>query len=359
MTDTAEDTRSETEAHPGMMPFRVARKQRETGEITSFYLEPVQPGDWRPFRAGQHLAIALDCPGRPLATYTISSGPEQRGFYRITVKREAEGLGGSRHLHEQIEEGATLMVSPPRGRFLVEEGRGPVLLLTGGVGITPAVSMLHELAANPSRPVAFIHSAQSGEHHVLDAEVRALAARAPHVSVHIAYAAASDEEVAAGSCDVAGMLDRAALRRLLPLDAWEVYLCGPPGFMTAMRHALTDLGIPKSSIRQEIFSRQPAIHAKDAIAPKEEAPASSGPMVAFRSGAPALAWDDAAGSLLDFVEEAGFAPDFSCRAGICGTCACRLLEGEVSYDELPLEEPEPGFVLLCCSRPKGHVTLDL
>lgn len=346
------------------MMLEVIERVQESRNVISLRLKVVD-GAFQPFVAGQHLPLRLDLPDRKIATYTISSDPADRQSYRISVKLEPGGKGGSRYLHEEAKVGTRIPAERPRGRFVLAEDERPVLLLTGGIGITPALSMLSVLARQPERPVYFVHACMSADEHSFAAEVAETAAHAPHVRVHTVYAEGGAADVAAGRCQGCGLLSREALRDLLPLDAYHVYLCGPDGFMSAMRSALVGLGVPDEEIHQETFGSPAGAGTKTVAGPSSgpvnrgpETPAS-GTVVHFAKSGIDAVWDGSSESLLDLAEAHGLTPEFECRAGICGTCACRKLGGEVDYTEDLIDSPEEGTILLCCSSPKGDVTLDL
>lgn len=355
--------------------YRIAERIAESDVITSYYLVPTDADALPPFRAGQYLTLRIaDGGGTVLRTYTVSSDPADRRAYRISVKREPPPPDrphlppgrGSGWLFEHGHVGTVLDIAPPRGEFVLDEASPrPVLLISGGVGLTPMVSMLHALAPS-GRDVHFIHACEHGGTHALRAEVLQLAARHPAVSAHFVYRTprAGDRQDALFHSE--GLLTRERLRSLLPLDDYDAYLCGPPGFMRAVYGALRSLGLQKDRINYEFFGPSSLLDAEEVPAVPEAAasqpePAASqtGTRVSFvRSNASGI-WDAAAGSLLEFAESLGLQPDFSCRAGICGTCECRLLEGEVAYFDEPLDPPEAGKVLLCIARPRGGVRLDL
>lgn len=348
-------TEDDSSAHGAEMVLEVAARVRESRDVVSFHLRPVAGSTWRPFRAGQHLPLRLGLPGRAVATYTISSSPRDTSGYRISVKLEPGGKGGSRFLHDEARLGARLRAAAPRGGFVLDADAPAVLLITGGIGITPALSMLHALSDQPARPVYFLHACNTADEHSFADEVRGLIASRPWIRGFTAYAQATPEDLASGRCDHAGFLDRETLRRLLPLDDYRVRLCGPDGFMTAMRAALTSLGVADAHIAQEVFGATPAPAPQSPAA----APAEGAARVRFARSGREAAWAEGFESLLDFSEAAGLQPEFSCRAGVCGTCACRLLEGEVTWVAEPLDSPPGGEVLLCCVQPKGDVVLDL
>lgn len=358
----------------GFRELKVVAKVRESAVITSFHLEPVEPGGWREFEPGQFLVFRMPVPeGKEfvLRNYSVSCSPERRDGYRITVKREAAPVAGvpngisSCYLHDQIAVGDVLVAEGPRGDFVLDSAsQRPVVLLSGGVGLTPLVSMLHALATTDRRTF-FIHACDNGEVHALRDEVEALAASRPGMTVHFCYRFPTDADKAGGRHHSEGVITRDLLQRLLPLDDYDFYLCGPSPFMQAVHGLLRGLGVPKQRIAYEFFGPatllEPAAE-KSVPPPKQALPtdaAEGATIVEFRKSGVTAAWDASAESLLAFAEDQGLAPEFSCRAGICGTCKSHLVAGEVAYFEEPLDELASGEVLLCCSRPKGSVVLDL
>ncbi|RXT56007.1 oxidoreductase [Bosea sp. Tri-44] len=363
----------------GFRELKVLAKRRESSTITSFELAPVEREGWRPFRPGQVLVLrcASSTERRFVPrTYSVSSPSAEAGRYRITVKREAapsaglpDGIG-SCFLHDAVEVGDILLVDGPRGEFVLrDESSRPVVLLSGGVGLTPLVSMLHALAADAGRRVFFIHACDNGEVHALRDEVDAIAADHAHVSVHYCYRFPTDADRRAGRFHSEGLVTREALQSLLPLDDYDVYLCGPPPFMDAVHGLIRSLGITPERIASEVFG--PASLAGDGRASNEGSNpesvssliarplAGTEPLVEFRRSGRIVPWDAAAQSLLVFAEENGLDPEFSCRAGICGSCTTAVIEGEADYFEEPLDPPGDGHVLICCARPNGNLVLDL
>ncbi|RFB83474.1 oxidoreductase [Rhizobium leguminosarum bv. trifolii] len=355
-------------------PFIVVRKVRESSTICSFHLAPKRPEDWRPFEAGQFLTIQVPVAagGSVVRNYTVSSAPAEVGLYRITVKKELAPSDGiedglsSCWLHDIVEEGAILHIDRPRGAFKLDRSSvRPVILLSGGVGITPTVSMLKVLAADSDRPVWFIHACDSGEVHALADEVEALCFQRPGISVHYCYRFPTAEDIEKTRHHSVGFVSRQTLQSLLPLDDYEVYMCGPPPFMQAMYSLLTGLGIEKSRIAYEFFGPASLLVPANA-SPRQPAASdnSRGPgegrvSVTLQKTGDLYAWDNKAESLLTFLEDQGLEPSFSCRAGICGSCLQTLVSGDVEYVEEPLNDPPPGRVLLCCAKPASSIILDL
>lgn len=332
-------------------PYRVTRIVQESDTARSFHLEPADGGGVAAFRPGQFLPVALDTGGpRPLRrTYTLSDAPDGRG-YRITVKRETGGAA-SGLLHDRVREGDVIHAGRPAGGFALDaDSRRPVLLLSAGIGVTPMIAMLNHLLGGPEgrrraphRRVWFVHVARhGGEHPFRDHVARMAAAHPEHLTAHVRYSAPRPGD---GGHDAAGRLDREALRALLPLDDYDVYLCGPAGFMTDMRAALDSLGVRPERIRAEAFG--PA-------APAPAAADAAGVMAAevrFAVSGVTAAWTPDAGSLLDLAEAHGVDAASGCRSGACGSCAARLAEGGVRYLRTPTAAVAPGFALLCQAVP--------
>ncbi|CAN7668207.1 2Fe-2S iron-sulfur cluster-binding protein [Pararhizobium sp. LjRoot238] len=363
---------------PRFRPFTVLRKVRESTTITSFYLEPIDPAAWRPFEAGQFLTIQMPHPkgGEPMIrNYTVSSAPSDEGVYRITVKRETgltpdmpNGIA-SCWLHDSVEEGTIVHIDGPRGAFKLNKvSHKPVILLSGGVGLTPTVSMLKVLVRESDRPVWFIHACDQGSTHALHEEVQALAQERSGVYVHYCYRFPTADDKKAGLHHSTGFVTRETLQSLLPLDDYETYMCGPPPFMQAMYDLLLSLGVEKSKIAYEFFGpaslltpSKPKVDTTPgaSIAPPSAETRSGGIEITLGKSNAKFAWDPTSESILSFLESNGIEPEFSCRAGVCGSCVQALVSGNVEYVEEPLDDVPAGRVLLCCSKPVNSVVLDL
>ncbi|MFK8333281.1 FAD-binding oxidoreductase [Pseudomonas sp. BJa5] len=361
-------------ASKGFARFQVTGKVRESASITSLVLEPAAHTGHVEFRPGQFIVVRIPQAegAQVLRAYSLSSDPDDHARLRISVKHELPpahlpdlpaGLGSS-FLHERVEVGGQLEVAGPSGTFVLDESsERPVLLFSGGVGLTPMVSMLHRLATRSTRPVYFIHACENGAVHALRDEVLALAARRAGIHVHFCYRTPTRDDLDNGHHHSSGLVNRQTLQALLPLDDYDAYLCGPRPFMQANWRLLRSLGIDKERIRYEFFGPATLLDEDKDEAPA--APALPAPQadaaltVCFEPGGQTLAWDDACPSLLDCAERAGLTPPFSCRAGLCNACLSPLLSGTVEYREPPLMMPEPGQVLLCCARPTSAVVVAL
>ncbi|MDW5442304.1 NO-inducible flavohemoprotein [Polaromonas sp. SM01] len=239
----------------GARAFRVARKVAESSEITSFYLAPQDGGALVNFQPGQYLGLRLVVKGEEIRrNYSLSAAPNGRDL-RISVKREAGGLA-SNHLHDSVHEGDLLDVFPPAGEFVLAEGSKPVVLISGGVGITPTLAML-DVALQGQRPVHFIHFARNRKVHAFR---EALVTRqAKHAQLQHFYV--YDEH--SGEADVphaTGRVSSAQLAEWLPPSRdVDAYFLGPKPFMRLVKKQLRELGVPEAQTRYEFFGPASAL----------------------------------------------------------------------------------------------------
>ena len=245
--------RDAIEAQPGgwtnWRRFRVADKRSEAEDIVSFVLRPLDGRSVIAHRPGQYLTLRFDEAGLAgvKRNYSVSSAPNA-DFYRITVKREPNGEA-SGFLHDQVEVGAVIEATPPAGDFyLSDTPQRPLLLLSGGVGLTPIVSMLEVLAEqHHDVPVFYVHGTSSPAHHAHDAQVRKAAARHGNVLVETFYESGADQNANPGRIT----LDW--LQGNTPLAEADVYLCGPRPFLRHFVGSLRGAGIPADRIHYEFF----------------------------------------------------------------------------------------------------------
>lgn len=352
--------------------FVVERKVQESREITSFYLKPQDGGPLPEFLPGQFLTIRLQIPGQPrpvIRTYSLSDYAEQSTHYRLSIKREGPPKGeevppgvASNFMHDQIQEGSVIEAKPPAGRFVLDVlSPRPAVLISNGVGITPMMAMAKAVSQrNPNRPLWFLHGARDGSYHAFRDEVGAIAVQTPNLTVHYCYSRPRPEDT--GSYHNMGYVDANLIQALLPTAATEAdyFLCGSPPFMDSLRSGLMALGVPAAQIRFESFAKPMPKAPGMVVPPPQNADAATTTEVVFAKSGKTATWAPDDGTLLEFAEAQGIDPPFSCRAGICLTCMCRLESGAVTYDEPPTGTPDEGSVLICVSKPKtAQVVLDL
>ncbi|URW82632.1 2Fe-2S iron-sulfur cluster-binding protein [Alcaligenes nematophilus] len=400
MNTTASPVPTEAAANRRFRDYRVLEKLRESDVITSFVLEPVD-GVVPPYQPGQYLVFRLEIDGQTvLRNYSVSGDPDCTDRLRISVKHEKAPAGlnvadgvASTWLHQHVQPGDVLNAAGPMGEFVLDESsQRPVVLLSGGVGQTPLLAMLHRLLKRSQRKVYVIHACDNSAVHAFADEMRELVAQREGVQLYFCYRNPTEHDEQAGLHHVTGLITREQLQRWLPLDDYEFYLCGPSAFMQSNYGVLRSLGVARERIHYEFFGPATVLEntlADDVAASAvqdqvQPAPSSrvdanvlelDSPVEAVRGAATAAEdaaqtvtflpdgrqaqWHEDCPSLLDLAEETGLSPDFNCRAGLCNTCMCTLVSGEVDYFEEPLDPVPEGKVLLCCSRPRGPVAVEL
>ena len=358
-------------AWQGFRPFIVSRKVPESHSITSFYLKPEDGEPLPPFMPGQFLTFKLDIPDLPrpvIRTYTLSDCPCHTEYYRISVKREPPPenpkiISGSNYFHDQVESGTRLLVAASRGDFFLDpKDNTPVVLLNGGVGMTPMISMLNAIVDSGSkRPVWFVHGTRNGLHHAMGGHMRKIAAEHDNITVHVRYSRPRPEDLQGRDYDSTGHVTVELLKELLPDNDMDFYLCGPPPFMHSLIKGLWEWGVPERRIRFEVFGPDALMlgGARPERRQKKKAAKEESYEIVFSESQITAQWDPESENLLNFAEEQGVFPDFSCRAGICQTCGYELQEGQVDYNFEPLAPPYPGQILLCCTRPKSNLVIDV
>ncbi len=248
----------------GFKPFVVARREAESENIVSLYLARQDGEALQPHQPGQYITVRVTPPGgQPvMRNYSLSCAPGE-SHYRISVKRELATADEAPHgvcsgyIHEHIQEGDVLEVAPPCGEFTLADAAGdgvPLVLVAGGVGITPLLSMLHgALARQQGREVIFIQCAQNGAVRPFAAELQKLADSHDNLHCHVRYSEPSAQDKAQGGFDSTGFLDRTLLDKLVGERRAEYYFCGPVPMLKALYGVLQEKGVDDADIHYEFF----------------------------------------------------------------------------------------------------------
>jgi nitric oxide dioxygenase len=258
-----EETVSQSGGWNDFRDFAVAKKVKESEVITSFYLQPKDGKGIPTFTPGQYISIRVKIAGEEythIRQYSLSDSPEKE-YYRISVKKETSSSEHipngkvSTYLHNTIQEGDTLEVTAPAGDFVLDvESIEPVVLLSGGVGITPMISMLNTLASKqPNRKVTFIHAAINGTTHAMHEHVKELSSQLENIKYHLCYEKPTEVDVLNKEFDKEGYIDLQWIDSIVKDKNASFYFCGPIPFMKTVNTALKELGVPADRIHFEFF----------------------------------------------------------------------------------------------------------
>jgi ferredoxin-NADP reductase len=319
----------------------------ESPSIRTFRLE--RPSSFT-FEAGQFLTLRMQVDGAPhVRCYSISSAPETTGYLEISVKRQGLVSG---MLHSSLRQGSRVWVKPPVGRFVYPASDDrPLVLVAGGVGITPLLGMArHAVAADPGRPVTLLYSARREEDLAFLEELAWMAPRHPQFRVVPTVTGGSPAWTGHR-----GRISPALLAQHVPDAAHSiVMLCGPGEMVAEVRAMLCDAGVPDAQVRFEIFQATTAIGAAPPAAEAASAPA----LVLSRTRRTVRIASDQ--TLLDAADGAGASIPSLCRTGVCGTCRTRLVAGDAqcTSDALDARDREAGWVLPCVTWARGDCTLE-
>lgn len=340
--------------------LQLAKLTDETHDVRTFrFVNPA--GGPLPFEhvAGQYLNLQLTIDGKRVnRSYTIASPPTRRDYCEISVKKAGNGYG-SKHLHETWKQGDLIKVSAPAGKFVFAGHEAErVVLLAGGIGITPMMSVIRSLTDRGwAGEMYLVFSVRLVKDVVFRAEIAELSAK--HPNLHVKMTVSGDPDTAWDGAR--GNINRELLDGFIPnFKGGPVLVCGPDPMMTAMRKLLVGMGIPDAAVHQEAFISPKAIEPAAAGA-LEEPPLAEGQVVnlSFQKSGTQTATSDQ--TVLEAAEDAGVEIPFECRSGICGQCKTKLISGLVrmdNQDALTTADRANGLILACQARPTRDCTID-
>lgn len=354
----------------GWRVMQVAEVVDESADCKSFYLVDPYSQALPSFRPGQHLMVrpALAGAYQTSRCYSLSSAPDGR-YWRITVKREAEpgfvsdksptrSGGLSAWLHDTVGGGDFLMIGGPSGQFfLPEESTRPLVLLAAGIGVTPMASMLRwSLENTPTRPVALLYQARDTLHWPLGPTVHSWQSHGPSCHVVTYFSRLEDEQMEEIGQQLPGVFQTGRFSGQIAATMphgyeADFYMCGPDGWMNAMRDGLEDSGVPQEQIHWESFGSAP--HAKPASETGDTAA-----NVRFEHSDVDAVWSRADQSLWELARESGVEIPSGCLSGVCGCCRVKLLKGSVQYDRNIALDLGDDECLSCVARPSSDVCID-
>ena len=361
---------AETAAWVGFRKFRVQQRVMEdrNGTTCSFHLVPVDGQPLPGFKPGQFLTFRLTTqdpltrqPKTLVRCYSLSDRPRP-DCYRVSIKRvpapadqpEAPPGLSSGFFHDHVHEGSILEAKVPSGHFhLMEDEPLPIVLICGGIGITPMLSIVNSLLERGSRRQIWLYyGVRNGSEAVMQEHLRRLDREHENFHLQLCFSNPADNEKAGIDYQQKGRVDIPLLRSTLKLMRYQFYVCGPKPMMESLVPGLEEWGVEPRDIHYESFGPASLIRHEKPISTEAE-PIT----VSFGQSNRRIAWNPKLDSLLELAEESGISVESGCRAGSCGSCQTRLVSGEIEYQQQPDAEIEPGHCLLCISTPKSDITL--
>lgn len=368
---------AETVMWMGKRKFRIAKRcyENEARDICSYYLVPLDGRALPAFRPGQFLTVDLPYAREEHNTtrcYSLSESPTEREHYRISVKRigtpanapaETPPGAASTYLHEVAAVGDVVETFAPAGDFFLDQSSPrPVVLIAGGVGLTPMLSMLNWLVeTRSSRKVYLFYGVRNRSDHMMYDHLTRIRKSRPNVEMFIAYSQPTDKCQPGRDYNVEGRITAELLRSEIEEADPEFYLCGPSNMMTDVSRGLAMLGVDEHDIRREAFEALPAPSPDQPSKrpEREEAEDDESYEIRFARSGRVLRWTGEVETVLELAELNGLRMRCSCRQGVCGTCATALQEGSVDYVRNPVKEPEGDICLPCIARPRSNLVIDL
>ncbi len=355
----------------GTRKFKAVKKVTECRDVYSFYLAPHDGKPLPPFLPGQYLTFRLNIAGHDkpvIRCYSLSDSPNHPDYYRVTIKKippppdkpgVPPGLSSS-FFHDRVAEGDILDVRAPSGAFCLDMTKlNPVVMISGGVGITPVLSMTNAIVESGARrEVWFFYGARNRSDHIMKEHLERLAAENRNVHLQVCYSNPGPDDQPGRDYHHGERVSVDLLKRLLPSNNYEFYICGPPPMMSSITQGLKDWGVPDDHVRFEAFGPATVKRAAPVAAPAAVAATAQTFEISFARSGKVLSWDHKMESLLDFAEHHGVSIDFGCRAGSCGTCKVAVKSGEFAYLRQPDFPCEAGSCLTCCAVPKTNLGLD-
>ncbi|MHB8863221.1 MAG: FAD-binding oxidoreductase [Pirellulaceae bacterium] len=342
---------------------------KETPNVKTFRLLLSSNDRLLPFTfvPGQFLNVAFCIGGaRMNRSYSISSSPNQREYVDLTVRREPRGAV-SRHIVDLLKVGDTIEAGGPVGKFtFTGKEAESIVLISGGVGITPMVSISRYLTEQ-SWPgdIFFIYTCRTPADFIFADEVAALHRRNPKLRVAVTMTKAEGTDWKGPR----GRITKDLLTQTVPdLASRRIHVCGPPAMMEATKAMLAELEVPPDQVKTEAFGAVKPAPAAAGTTAKPTAPAT-GPLVTFSKNnkSAKIHVDLQSGdsppkqTILELSEELGIGIEFSCRIGTCGVCKVKMTSGEVDQavqDALDADDKTNGIILACQAKPKGEVTVE-
>ena len=349
----------------GTRKFRISKKDPESDDICSFYLVPHDETSLPPFEAGQFLTFHLNIPGElepVVRCYSLSESPYVLDHYRVTIKRippprnQPDLPPGqvSNFFHNELNEDDILDVGAPNGEFFLDQSRHTgVVLIGGGVGVTPVLSMLNAICYSDSkRETHFFYGVTNNREHIMRQHLKELARANKNIHLHICYSDPTEQCKLGEHYDHGERVSVDLFKRILKSNNYEYYICGPPPMMDSLTTDLAAWGVPNDHVHTEAFG--PA-----SVAPGDAATdGETSFVIDFVKTGKKITWTPTAGPILDFAKRNGIRMRSGCRAGGCGTCITAIMSGKIKHRIEPGAKFAENTCLTCIAEPMSDLALD-
>ena len=362
-------------AWDGKRTFRIAQCVHEdiNRDVCSFYLVPDDDELLPPYRPGQFLTFELPVPGEEhpvVRCYSLSDSPSEKHHYRVSIKRmkappkAAPGTPAgvaSSYFHHHLWKGEKVDVYAPAGDFYIDSASDrPVVLIAGGIGMTPLISMLNWLVENqPDRQVWLFYGVRNRNEHCMYDHLERIRYDHPNVGMVIAYSEPTEACELGVDYSVEGYIDLELIKYVLDPTTHEFYICGPGIMMDKIIPELIGGGVAREAINFEAFGPATVSTGLDPEETEADDAANKTFTVEFARSNKIVEWTSGTSSLLELAEANGVRARCGCRAGNCGTCAIAIKCGAVGYSRPPGKDVEEGTCLPCISRPTSDLVLDI
>jgi hypothetical protein len=355
----------------GLRKFQISNKVMEAAGTCSFYLAPHDGKPLPPFEPGQFLTFNLNIPGQAkpvVRCYSLSDSPNHPETYRVTIKRAPPprdrpelppGLSSNFFL-DRLNIGDIVDVKAPSGHFFLDmSSHKPIVLIGGGVGLTPVLSMLNAVVESGSkRETHFFYGVVCGADHAFKEHLQNIARENENIHLHVCYSRPADDDVGGEDYQHGEFVSVDLFKRLLASNNYEFYICGPPPMMTSLVEGLKAWNVSEECIHFEAFGPA-SVKKKMDDGTKESASGGPALNVNFARSDKSVSWSAEAGSILELAEANGVASiGASCRTGNCGSCITAIKEGEIEYLNPPGSPAEDGSCYACISVPKSDLVID-
>lgn len=356
--------------------YRVIKKVKESKLAVSLYLQPVENNPLSEFRPGQHLMFKLRIPGHEIPTFRNYSFSDafHKEYYRISVKKELppvnspmlpEGLCSS-YIFDQVNEGDILEAKGPSGEFCLDPNDNkPIVLIAGGIGITPLLCILKSISlVNPRREVYFFYGVNEKCEHSFKSELNELKKSNPCFRIVTFYTQVKEGDIEGQDYDYHGFINIETIVKQTRDINIDHFLCGPGSMMNYITEELISLGVDKSKIHTESFninSTGPSIDFEEhqLLQKKEVLIDTTEFSIEFRTSNKKFRWDNRYSSILEFAEANNIEISSGCLFGDCGTCLTKIQEGTIKYMHPTMVKPEEGKCLPCSCIPASNLVLEV